>query len=529
MVEQKAKLIELKKAETSNVKWDTYIQYIKSIGPIFCIASVLLHFLFQGFSISSNIWLLIWSNDYSLLTGETENYSNRFMFLTVYGLLGLGQIFSMVASSLTLSLGTILGGEKLYELTNSRIFRNPKSLFDTTPIGRILNRVTQDIDIIDNSLPSSISSFIQTTVSRFYVATSRQLKRLKSISRFPIYSNFGETIAGATSIRAYSAEFKFSLQSQEILDFNHSCYYPSIVANRWMALRVETIGNFIIFFASLFAVLGRDKLSPGIVGLCIQITQALNLLVRLTSDVETNIVAVERIKEYGETPQEAAWEVPSTQPPKEWPTRGEVQFKNLKVRYREGLDLVLKGLDLIVEGGQKVGIVGHTGAGKSSLTLSLFRIVEAAEGSILIDGVDISKIGLHTLRNRLTIIPQAILFSGTLRMNLDPTNSNTDAQLWSALTLAHLKEYVVGLAGGLDYEVSEGGENLSVGQRQLVRLARVLLKKTKILVLNEATASIDLETDEFIQATLRSKFKDCTILTIAHRLNTIMDSDKYLS
>ncbi|XP_029344396.1 multidrug resistance-associated protein 1 isoform X2 [Acyrthosiphon pisum] len=439
-MEQKAKLIESEKAETGYVKWDIYIQYIKSSGAIFCITSVLLTFLYQGFYISSSIWLSIWSHDDGSLTHETENDSKRFMHLTVYGLLGFGQIFSSIASSITFSLGTILAAEKLYKLINARIFKNPLSLFDTTPVGRILNRLSKDIDTIDNVLPLLIKLRIQVIVSvfailivisystpifitviipisiiyfiiqRFFIATSRQLKRLESISRSPIYSHFSETIAGATSIRAYGAQSKFTLQSEQIVDLNQSSYYPKIVADRWIALRVETIGSFIIFFTSLFSVLGRDTLSPGIVGLSVsyalQITQLLNLLVKVTSDVETNIVAVERIKEYTETPQEAAWEVPSTQPPREWPTSGEIQFKNLKVRYRESLDLVLKGLDFLVEGAQKVGIVGRTGAGKSSLTLSLFRIVEASEGSILIDGIDISKIGLHTLRNRLTIIPQ---------------------------------------------------------------------------------------------------------------------------
>ncbi|XP_060863090.1 multidrug resistance-associated protein 1-like isoform X2 [Metopolophium dirhodum] len=562
-VEEKAKLIELEKAEIGNVKWDVFSQYIKSIGPIFCITSVLLTFLFQGFSISSNIWLTVWSNDDSSLNRKTENDSKKCMHLTVYGLLGFGQVFSSIASSITLLLGTILASEKLYKLVNARIFKNPLSLFDTTPIGRILNRVSKDIDTIDNILPEMIESFkhilvsiigtlivisystpiftaviipiaiIYCIIQRFYIATSRQLKRLESVSRTPIYSHFRETVTGASSIRAYGVESKFIFESEQKVDINQSSYYPNIVANSWVAVRLETIGNFIIFFSAFFSVMERDTLSPGIVGLSIgyalQITQSLNWLILITSEIETNIVSVERIKEYEKTPQEAAWEVPSTQPPREWPTNGEVQFKNLKVRYREGLDLVLKGLDLLVEGGQKVGIVGRTGAGKSSLTLSLFRIVEAAEGSILIDGVDISKIGLHTLRKRLTIIPQdPVLFSGTLRMNLDPTNSSTDAQLWSALTLAHLKAYVVGLDGGLDYEVSEGGDNLSVGQRQLVCLARALLKKTKILVLDEATASIDLETDDLIQTTIRTEFRDCTVLTIAHRLNTIMDSDKVI-
>ncbi|CAI6345762.1 unnamed protein product [Macrosiphum euphorbiae] len=562
-VEEKAKLIELEKAEIGNVKWDVFSQYIKSIGPIFCMSSVLLTFLFQGFSILSNIWLSIWSNDDSSLNHKTENDSKKFFHLTVYGLLGFGQVLSIVLSSITFLLGTILASEKLYKLVNARIFKNPLSLFDITPIGRILNRVSKDIDTIDNILPLMIESFkhilvsiigtlvvisystpiftaviipisiIYCIIQRFYIATSRQLKRLEFVTRSPIYSHFSETVTGASSIRAYGLESKFILESEQKVDINQSSYYPNIVANSWLAVRLETIGNFIIFFSALFSVMERDTLSPGIVGLSIgyalQITQSLNWLILITSEIETNIVSVERIKEYEKTPQEAAWEVPSTQPPRQWPTNGEVQFKNLKVRYHEGLDLVLKGLDLLVEGGQKVGIVGRTGAGKSSLTLSLFRIVEAAEGSILIDGIDISKIGLHTLRKRLTIIPQdPVLFSGTLRMNLDPTNNNTDAQLWSALTLAHLKAYVVGLDGGLDYEVSEGGDNLSVGQRQLVCLARALLKKTKILVLDEATASIDLETDDLIQTTIRSEFQDCTVLTIAHRLNTIMDSDKVI-
>ncbi|XP_015377814.1 PREDICTED: canalicular multispecific organic anion transporter 2-like, partial [Diuraphis noxia] len=472
-------------------------------------------------------------------------------------------VLTVVLGTTTLYVGCLIASRVLHDSMLMNIMHAKMSFFNVTPCGRILNRVAKDVDIIDITLPPILLSWnrclimvvgtlvvisystpvfiaviipigiIYYFIQRFYVATSRQLKRLESVSRSPIYSHFSETVTGASSIRAYGAESKFILQSEQKVDFNQTCYYPSTVANRWLAVRLETIGNFIIFFSSVFSVLGRDTLSPGIVGLSVsyalQITQTLNWLVRMTSEVETNIVAVERIKEYGETPQEAPWDVPSNLPPKEWPTSGKVQFKNLKVRYREGLDLALKGLDILVEGGQKVGIVGRTGAGKSSLTLSLFRIVEAAEGSILVDGVDISNIGLHTLRSRLTIIPQdPVLFSGTLRMNLDPTNSNTDEQLWNALELAHLKTHVKGLVGGLDYEVSEGGDNLSVGQRQLVCLARALLRKTKLLVLDEATAAIDLETDDLIQTTIRSEFKDCTVLTIAHRLNTIMDSDKVI-
>ncbi|CAH0555480.1 unnamed protein product [Brassicogethes aeneus] len=404
----------------------------------------------------------------------------------------------------------VLAARKLHHMILINIIKQPMAFFDTTPLGRLLSRFSKDVDVVDNNLPAYISDgclclfqvigtlvvisyttplfilviipigLLYYFIQRFYVATSRQLKRLESVSRSPIYSHFGESITGAQAIRAFGQEDRFITESERKVDNN-------------------------------------------------QITQTLNWLVRMTSDVETNIVAVERIKEYGEAPQEAAWEIPDKNPSTQWPEAGTVEFRNYGVRYRPGLELVLKGVSFTVKGGEKIGIVGRTGAGKSSLTLALFRIIEAAQGDIYIDGVKISDLGLHTLRSRLTIIPQdAILFSGTLRMNLDPFDKHSDEDVWRALDNAHLKSFVQGLPSTLQHQVSEAGENLSVGQRQLVCLARALLRKTKVLILDEATAAVDLETDDLIQRTIREEFKNSTVLTIAHRLNTIMDSDRVL-
>ncbi|KAK7866924.1 hypothetical protein R5R35_001662 [Gryllus longicercus] len=556
------KLIETEKAETGSVKWGVYSHYLKSIGLVLAVSTLLFNVLFQAFSIGSNMWLSRWSTDLPD-DGTGQEASKRDMYLGVYGALGVGQAVSVVLASVM----TFVGGLKAARVIHLELLKNmmktPLGFFDVTPVGRILNRFSKDVDTLDTVLPMIIRGFLSCLVSvvatlfvisystpifisvivpvgilyyfvqRFYVATSRQLKRLESVSRSPIYSHFGESITGASTIRAYGVQSRFILENESKVDFNQICYYPTIIANRWLAVRLEMVGNLIILFAALFAVMQKENSSEGDVGLSIsyalQITQTLNWLVRMTSDVETNIVAVERIKEYSETPQEAEWDIPSSAPPPSWPDEGAVDFKDYQVRYREGLELVLKGVTFSVKGGEKVGIVGRTGAGKSSLTLALFRIIEAAGGSILIDGQDISKMGLHALRSRLTIIPQdPVLFSGTLRINLDPFGLYSDDDIWRALEHAHLKSFVKGLAAGLSHEVSEGGENLSVGQRQLICLARALLRKTKVLVLDEATAAVDLETDDLIQRTIRTEFSECTVLTIAHRLNTIMDSNRVI-
>nr|NP_995699.1 Multidrug-Resistance like protein 1, isoform C [Drosophila melanogaster]AAS64688.1 Multidrug-Resistance like protein 1, isoform C [Drosophila melanogaster] len=557
--EVEGKLIETEKSQTGGVEFAVYKHYIKSVGIFLSVATLVLNFVFQAFQIGSNLWLTQWANDQNV----ANDTGLRDMYLGVYGAFGFGQVLSKYLSGLALAIGGLHCSMNVFNKLLNTGLKWPMELFDTTPLGRILSRYSKDVDTVDSVLPAitvqllntcfgvlativviSLSTpiflavivpiaFLYYFAQRFYVATSRQLMRLESVSRSPIYSHFSETVTGASTIRAYNVGDRFIEESDAKVDKNQVCKYPSVIANRWLAIRLEMVGNLIILFASLFAVLGGQT-NPGLVGLSVsyalQVTQTLNWLVRMSSDIETNIVSVERIKEYGETKQEAPWELEQDKnKPKNWPQEGRVEFQNFQVRYREGLDLVLRGVSFNIQGGEKVGIVGRTGAGKSSLTLALFRIIEAAGGRISIDGVDIASMGLHMLRSRLTIIPQdPVLFSGSLRINLDPFEIKTDDEIWKALELSHLKSFVKSLAAGLNHEIAEGGENLSVGQRQLVCLARALLRKTKVLVLDEATAAVDLETDDLIQKTIRTEFKECTVLTIAHRLNTILDSDKVI-
>ncbi|XP_033169240.1 multidrug resistance-associated protein 1 isoform X19 [Drosophila mauritiana] len=557
--EVEGKLIETEKSQTGGVEFAVYKHYIKSVGIFLSVATLVLNFVFQAFQIGSNLWLTQWANDQNV----ANDTGLRDMYLGVYGAFGFGQVVTGYLSTLILSLGCVYSARYMHNVLLHGTLRWPMEMFDITPLGRIVNRFSKDVDTIDNTLPLNLRvvilqlfavlativvislstpiflavivpiAFLYYFAQRFYVATSRQLMRLESVSRSPIYSHFSETVTGASTIRAYNVGDRFIEESDAKVDKNQVCKYPSVIANRWLAIRLEMVGNLIILFASLFAVLGGQT-NPGLVGLSVsyalQVTQTLNWLVRMSSDIETNIVSVERIKEYGETKQEAPWELEQDKnKPKNWPQEGHVEFQNFQVRYREGLDLVLRGVSFNIKGGEKVGIVGRTGAGKSSLTLALFRIIEAAGGRISIDGVDIASMGLHMLRSRLTIIPQdPVLFSGSLRINLDPFEIKTDDEIWKALELSHLKSFVKSLAAGLNHEIAEGGENLSVGQRQLVCLARALLRKTKVLVLDEATAAVDLETDDLIQKTIRTEFKECTVLTIAHRLNTILDSDKVI-
>ncbi|KAL5009564.1 hypothetical protein ScPMuIL_011869 [Solemya velum] len=320
--------------------------------------------------------------------------------------------------------------------------------------------------------------------NRFYIATSRQLKRLDSKTRSPIYNHFSESLTGASVIRAFKVSNRFIRESEERVDVNHQYLYSNLSSNRWLGFRLELVGNLIVLAAAIFAVVSRENISGALVGLSIsyalEVTGNLTWFVRMTSDLEMMVVSVERVKEYIEKPVEAELINYNNRPWPGWPEHGGMCIQNYSTRYREGLDLVLKSVNAAIKPGEKVGIVGRTGAGKSSLTMCLFRLIEPVDGTVVIDNVDISKLGLHDLRQNLTILPQdPVLFSGSLRMNLDPLDRHSDAEVWNSLEHAHLEQFVNNLPTKLEHDCGEGGQNLSVGQRQLVCLARSLLRKTR--------------------------------------------------
>ncbi|XP_024152521.1 canalicular multispecific organic anion transporter 1 isoform X2 [Oryzias melastigma] len=556
------RLIDEEAMEKGQVKFSVYLEYMQAMGWRYTVLVFLVYLIQNTAIIGQNLWLSDWTNDATDYHNQTYPNWKRDTRVGVFGALGVAQGFFVFLGTLLLANASVSASRTLHSRLLNNILRAPMVFFDTTPIGRVVNRFAKDIFTIDEAIPHSFRSWLLSLlavlgtlfvislaipfftiviiplaviyffVQRFYVATSRQLHRLDSVSRSPIYSHFGETVSGLSVIRAYKHQDRFLKLNEIAIDNNLKSVYPRIISNRWLAIRLEFLGNLVVFFSALFAVISKDSIESGLVGLAISyalnITRNLNLLVRLSSELESSIVAVERITEYTQIENEAEW-ITDHRPPEKWPEEGRLQFINYKVRYRPGLDLVLHGITCDIASSEKIGIVGRTGAGKSSLTNCLFRIIEAADGRILIDDVDISTIGLHDLRNRLTIIPQdPVLFSGTLRMNLDPFDKFSDEELWKALELSHLKDYVAGLQEGLQHEVAEGGENLSVGQRQLLCLARALLRKSRILILDEATAAVDLETDDLIQNTIRKEFAHCTVLTIAHRLHSIMDSSRVM-
>ncbi|KAI3852205.1 hypothetical protein MKX03_012277, partial [Papaver bracteatum] len=559
----KTVLVKQEERETGVVSWNVLMRYKNAMGGLWVVVILFTCYIStEVLRIMSSTWLSAWTDQ------STPKSHGPGFYNLVYALLSFGQVLISLLQSYWLIISSLYAAKKLHDAMLHSILRAPMLFFHTNPIGRVINRFAKDLGDIDRNVAVYVNMFfgqgfqlistfvligIVSTISLwaimpllivfysaylYYQSTAREVKRLDSISRSPVYAQFGEALNGLSTIRAYQAYDRMSNINGKSMDNNIRYTLVNISANRWLAIRLETLGGIMIWLTATFAVMQNERAvdqvafasSMGLLlSYALNITNLLTGVLRLGSLAENSLNAVERIGTYVDLPSEAPAVIENNRPPPGWPSSGSIRFEDVVLRYRPELPPVLHGLSFTISPSEKVGIVGRTGAGKSSMLNALFRIVELERGRILIDDYDVAKFGLTDLRKVLGIIPQSpVLFSGTVRFNLDPFSEHNDADLWEALERAHLKDVIRRNSLGLDAEVTESGENFSVGQRQLLSLARALLRRSKILVLDEATAAVDVRTDALIQKTIREEFKSCTMLIIAHRLNTIIDCDRVL-
>lgn len=500
-----------------------------------------------------------------MLTSPEYGYSTG-TYIGVYAALGASQAFLLFAFALSLTIMGTTASKKMLNRAITRALRAPMSFFDTTPLGRITNRFSRDVDVMDNNLTDALRMYMLTLAmimsvfgliiayfhyfaialgplfilflfsAGYYRASAREMKRFESVLRSHVFAKFSEGLSGTACIRAYGLQNVFINNIRAAIDEMNGAYYLTFANQRWLSTRLDFIGNLLVFVTGLLVVTSRFNVSPSIAGLVLSyilsIVQMIQFTVRQLAEVENGMNATERLHHYGNFLEEEA-PLHTVEVRKSWPESGEIIFNDVQMRYRENLPLVLSGLTMHVKGGERIGVVGRTGAGKSSIMSTLFRLVELSGGSITIDGLDISTIGLQDLRSRLAIIPQdPTLFKGTIRSNLDPFNEHTDLELWSALRQSDLVSAEARLDDAspgrihLDGIVEDEGLNFSLGQRQLMALARALVRGSQIIVCDEATSSVDMETDEKIQRTIITGFKGKTLLCIAHRLKTIINYDR---
>ncbi|CAD7704333.1 unnamed protein product, partial [Ostreobium quekettii] len=547
------KLIDVEKRSTGIVSRMVLWAYMKAMGGLTPFLMLMCLFLsVEIFRTLASLWLEHW-------TGQGNNRDKE-LNMGVYAAISLLQIGAALVNQLDLKHLSIIAANTLHRSMLDSLMRAPMAFFHTTPVGRIINRLTRDTSDIDNSVADFMSMFLRGFLQLiatviligctvpltlpflvlimllfywlylYFQSTVREIKRLNAINRSPVYGSINEALNGLATIRAFGAERRLINQNGEFINDMIVLSLANQSMNRWLSIRLETLGALAALAAAVMTV--EQKSSSSLAGLTLSyafsITSLTTLTIRLASLAENGFNAVERVAEYTETDQEADYDTPDSVPD-DWPDRGGLEFGNVEMRYRPGLPLVLKGLTATIEPGQKIGVVGRTGAGKSSLINALFRLVELSNGTISIDGIDVSKIGLRQLRSRMAIIPQVpFLFTGTIRSNLDPFNEYSDQEVWTALDRAHLDGVVRTNTKGLEMELQEGGVPLSAGQKQLVALARALLKHSQVLILDEATANVDVETDALIQRTIREEFAGCTVIAVAHRLHTIIDGDRVL-
>ncbi|KZT29601.1 ABC protein [Neolentinus lepideus HHB14362 ss-1] len=566
------RLIVVEKRTTGSVSWGIWLEYLKAGRGWFTAIPVVLFAVLMQTSQVLNSYTLVWWQANSF-------HRSTSFYQIIYAMMGVSQAIFTFAMGVAMDIMSYYVSQNLHHDALQNIFYAPMSFFDTTPTGRILSIFGKDIDTIDNQLPVSMRMSVLTLSSvlgsiiiitivehyfliaaagiavlynyfaKFYRASALEMKRLDSLLRSFLYAHFSESLTGLPTIRSYGELDRFVQDNKYYVDLEDRALILTVTNQRWLAIRLDCCGAIMTFIVSMLCIGGVSGIDPAQIGLVLTYTTSLvqlcGMVTRQTAETENYMNSVERVVHYSRgdlIEQEASHEKPDCMPPSNWPSEGAIEFRNVKMSYRKGLPLVLKGISMKVRGGEKIGIVGRTGAGKSSLMLALFRIVELSSGSINVDGIDISTLGLKDLRSKISIIPQdPLLFSGTIRSNLDPFDVYDDAHVWDALRRSFLvdpdtagNESKDGGPGKsaprytLETPIESEGANLSVGERSLLSLARALVKDSKVVVLDEATASVDLETDSKIQQTVQTQFRDRTLLCIAHRLRTILSYDRIL-
>ncbi|CAG2163513.1 unnamed protein product [Oppiella nova] len=535
-VEVSAPKLEDETKASGSIDAKVYADYIRAgAGPVLLTMAILSTLISQGLFHYSDIWLSDWTNaeDARNISLEYDQTNN----IIIYSVLVATTFVTLIIRSGTFFMMCVIASVNLHNSIFYRLMRAPIAFFDNNPVGRILNRFTKDVGIVDEQLPlcsydlniivtqligtiivvalvnwylifpALVLIFFILQIRWLYIKTGRDLKRYENMARSPMYNHMTTTLNGLATIRAFKAQHMFMQQYYRYQNDHTSTYFMCFSASRALGLPGGSAG---LAFTMALGLTGMTQWG-----------------VRQSAEVENQMTSVERILEYSRLTSEAELES-VTKPALDWPQEGRIQLKDVYLTYENSPKPTLINLNCIIRGGEKVGVVGRTGAGKSSILAALFRMHEI-EGNIIIDGIDCKSIGLHDLRKKMSIIPQdPIAFIGSLRKNLDPFDEHSEDKIWDVLAEVQLKEAVNEMPGRLDYQLSESGGNLSVGQRQLICLARAILRRNRILVLDEATANVDHKTDSLIQRTIRENFADCTVITIAHRLNTIIDSDRVL-
>ncbi|XP_049932985.1 putative ABC transporter C family member 15 isoform X2 [Nymphaea colorata] len=543
--------------EKGRVKLEVYSTFVKTayrgaLVPLILLCQV----AFLALQMGSNYWIA-WATD----GNDGGRTISRRRLMSVYVMLSAGSAVCVLGRALLLATAAMETAQKLFVKMLMSVFRAPISFFDLTPSSRMLNRSSTDQSTLDTDIPYRLAGLVFALIQLlsiiilmslvswqvfvvflvviaiciwyqgYYISTARELARMVNIRKAPILHHISESVSGAATVRCFDQEGRFLEKKFGLVDDYSSLVFHNFAGMEWLCLRMNFLFNLAFFFVLIALVsLPKSQVDPSLAGLIATYGLNLNVLQAWVlwnlCNVENKMISVERILQFCNIASEAPLVIEDSRPEPQWPQKGTIEITDLYVRYSPHLPFVLQGVSCIFPGQKKIGIVGRTGSGKSTLIQALFRLVEPSSGTIRVDGVDIGMIGLQDLRARMSIIPQdPSLFQGTLRCNLDPFQQYTDLAIWEALDKCHLGNLVRRDGRQLDAPIDEDGGNWSVGQRQLLCLARALLKQRRIVVLDEVTASIDTATDHLIQKTIRQTTRDCTVITIAHRLPTVVDND----